>query len=85
MGVLSLRDLIIADPKIPIKSIMHTKVISVQEEEDAKEVAEIISKYNFLALPVIDKEKKLIGIVTVDDVVDLVIPPLARRKHLRRG
>jgi len=85
VGVLSLRDLIIADPKIPIKSIMHTKVISVQEEEDAKEVAEIISKYNFLALPVIDKEKKLIGIVTVDDVVDLVIPPLARRKHLRRG
>lgn len=85
VGVLSLRDLIVADPKIPIKGIMHTKVISVREEEDVKEVAEIISKYNFLALPVIDKGKKLIGIITVDDVVDLVIPPLARRKHLRRG
>jgi CBS domain-containing protein/sporulation protein YlmC with PRC-barrel domain len=84
-GVISLRDLIIAPPEKHISEIMIKKVISVKADLHQKEVASLISKYNLLALPVVDDEKKLLGIVTVDDIVDIVIPPRSRKKRLRMG
>ena len=84
-GVLSLRNLIIAKPEIPLSEIMVKEVISVEPEVRQKQVADLISKYNLLALPVVDKESKILGIVTVDDVVDFILPPIARRGRLMLG
>lgn len=84
-GVLSLRKLIISQPQTPIRDIMYTQLIKVTPEVDQKEVAELISKYNLLALPVVDQDNKLLGIVTVDDIVDLILPPISRRKRFGLG
>jgi magnesium transporter len=82
-GVLSLRNLIIAAPETPISSIMVRDVISVDPEMDQRKVAEVISKYNLLAVPVVDGENRILGIVTVDDVVDFILPPISRRiRHM---
>lgn len=72
VGVLSLRDLITAPLEKKIEDIMAIYVISVSVETDQEEVANIIKKYNFLAVPVTDPEGKLVGIVTVDDVIDVL-------------
>lgn len=74
LGVLPLRDLIIAKPQTRVGDIMVAKVISIDVDTPQVEVAKILAKYNLLALPVVDKENKLIGIVTVDDVMDVVLP-----------
>jgi magnesium transporter len=60
---------------------METKVKTVTPETDEMEVAEIISKYNLVALPVVDIEGFMLGIVTVDDVFDRILPPSAKRKR----
>lgn len=78
-GVLSLRELIIAPPATSISDIMHKELITVEPEMDQRKVAEIISKYNLLAVPVTDKENRILGIVTVDDVIDFILPPISRR------
>ncbi len=72
VGVISLRELIIASPTTLIKDIMHHKVVSVPVDMDQEEVARIVSKYDFLAVPVIDHHQTLLGIVTVDDVIDVI-------------
>ena len=72
VGVISLRELIIAKPEMKIAEIMHKKVISVQAGEDQEEVARLVSKYNFLAIPVVDAAGILLGIITVDDVIDVI-------------
>jgi magnesium transporter len=59
--------------------------ITVGPEMNQREVADVISKYNLLAVPVIDNDKKIIGIVTVDDVMDLILPPVSRRKRQMLG
>ncbi len=59
----------------------QTKLKTVTPETDEMEVAEIISKYNLLALPVVDTEGFMLGIVTVDDVLDRILPPSAKRKR----
>lgn len=71
-GVLSLRDLILASPKTQAKQIMLPEVISVKVDDDQEEVADTISKYDLLAVPVLDENNKLIGIVTVDDVLEVM-------------
>ena len=71
LGVFSLRELILADQEITLGSLMHSKVIAVQVNESRKKVADIIHKYGLLAVPVLDAEGFLHGIVTVDDVLDL--------------
>jgi magnesium transporter len=81
LGVLGLRDLIFEDPAKPISKVMHKKLITVRADAGQETVAELISKYNLLALPVVDEEKSLLGVVTVDDVVDLLLPPASRRKR----
>ncbi|WP_339149426.1 MULTISPECIES: magnesium transporter [unclassified Sutcliffiella] len=73
VGVVSYRDLILADADEKIQDIMFSRVISVHVDTDQEEVAQVIERYDFLAVPVVDDEKTLIGIVTVDDVIDVVI------------
>ncbi len=72
VGVLSLRDLLVASPDTLIEEIMRTKVISVNVMADQEEVARVISKYDLLAVPVVDDDQVLVGIVTVDDVIDVL-------------
>lgn len=72
VGVLSLRDLIVADPEEKIENIMYENVVSVPVTMDQEEVAYIIDKYDFLAVPVVDENNVLLGIVTVDDVLDVL-------------
>ncbi len=71
-GVLSLRDLLIAEPGTRLDSLMLTDVISVNVDDDQEMVADLISKYNLLALPVTDDGNVLKGIVTVDDMIDVL-------------
>lgn len=71
-GVLTLRDLIVADPKTRVAEIMNPDVIFVRDDTDQEEVARLMADYNFTVLPVVDEEKKLVGIVTIDDVVDVI-------------
>ncbi len=72
-GVISYRDLILADIDDEVDSIMFSRVISVPADMDQEEVARIIERYDFIAVPVVDDEKRLIGIITVDDVIDVMI------------
>lgn len=72
VGVLSLRDLVTAPPATPIRDLMRSKVIKVDVNADQADVAELISRYDLLAIPVVDKDDELQGIVTVDDVIDVI-------------
>jgi magnesium transporter len=81
IGVVSLRDLILADLDAKLSDIMATKLKTVTPETDEMEVAGIISKYNLLAIPVIDTEGFILGIVTIDDIIDRILPPAAKRKR----
>ncbi len=71
-GILSLRDLVTADPEDRIGDVMTRDVVRVSTDTDQEEVARAIQRYDFLALPVVDREKRLVGIVTVDDVIDVI-------------
>jgi magnesium transporter len=72
VGVSSLRQLLLVPPTTPLKKIMGTDVISVRTDTDQEEVARVVEKYNLLGVPVVDEEHKLVGIVTVDDVLDVI-------------
>ena len=69
---MSLRTILLADEDDVIEDIMETHVISVSTLEDKEDVAQTFSKYNFIALPVVDKEDRLVGIITVDDAIDVM-------------
>ncbi|KMM17994.1 magnesium transporter [Synechococcus sp. GFB01] len=71
-GILSLRDLVVADPEARIGDVMTREVLSVSTDTDQEEVARAIQRYDFLAIPVVDREQRLVGIVTVDDVIDVI-------------
>ena len=71
-GVVSLRDLVVAPSNASLKSIMSPNVVSVTTDTDQEEVAHQVSQYNLLAIPVVDADNTLLGIVTVDDVVDVI-------------
>jgi magnesium transporter len=71
-GILSLRHLVIGQPEQTIGDIMTREVVSVQTDTDQEEVAQLIQRYDFLAVPVVDTEQRLVGIVTVDDVIDVL-------------
>ena len=71
-GVISLRELIVAAPESIIKDIMQKNIISVDILTDQEEVAKAVTKYGLLAIPVVDKHGCLVGIVTVDDVIDVI-------------
>lgn len=71
-GVVSLRDLIIADEDTLIRSIMSERVVNVLVSEDQEEVARMIKDYNLLAMPVVDFQNHILGIITVDDIIDVL-------------
>ncbi|MBD1930721.1 MULTISPECIES: magnesium transporter [Cyanophyceae] len=71
-GILSLRDLVTTQPTQTVGEIMTRDVIFVHTDTDQEEVARLIGRYDFLAVPVVDKEQRLVGIVTVDDVIDIL-------------
>lgn len=80
LGVLSLRELLIAPPEARLSDIMVTKLKTVTPDVDEKVVAEVFTKYNLVALPVVDTEGALLGIVTVDDVMERIFPVPSKRK-----
>ena len=71
-GVISLRELVTTPGDTMLKDIMSKNIQAVRPETDQEEVARIVSQYNFLAVPVVDSDEKLLGIVTVDNVVDVI-------------
>ena len=72
VGTASLRALATTNPKIKLKEIMVKKVHKVRPETDQEEVAQLVAQYNYLAVPVVDTDNILLGIVTVDDVIDVI-------------
>lgn len=72
-GVVSLRELLVADPTQKLADIMNEQVVWVTPETDQEEVARLISRYDILALPVVDEGRALLGVVTVDDVIDVLV------------
>lgn len=72
VGVISLRDLIVNDDDILISEVMEERVISVNVAEDQEDVAKSIRDYDFLAIPVVDSRSNLLGIITVDDIIDVI-------------
>jgi magnesium transporter len=80
VGVLSLRDLIVAAPDTQIGKVMIKEPVAVGVLADQDEVAEVVAHYNLLAVPVIDEEGRLAGIVTVDDALDTVLPTAWKRR-----
>ncbi|WP_427159776.1 magnesium transporter [Aliinostoc sp. HNIBRCY26] len=71
-GIVSLRELVTSQPEQIIGDIMTRDVICIHTDTDQEEVARLIQRYDFLAVPVVDKEERLVGIVTVDDVIDIL-------------
>jgi magnesium transporter len=72
VGVSSLRQLVVIPPETPLKEFMSTDVFSVRTDMDQEEVARIVARYDILAVPVVDNSNRLVGIVTVDDVIDIL-------------
>jgi CBS domain-containing protein len=80
MGVFSLSDLICAQPDTPITEIMHKRVVSVEVDSEQEEVAHAVAKYNLIAVPVVDAENRMQGIVTSDDALDKIIPTAWKKR-----
>ena len=72
VGVLSLRRLLVVSPETPLKRIMTADLTTARVNTDQEEVARLVASYNLLAIPVVDDENKLVGIITVDDVIDVI-------------
>jgi magnesium transporter len=84
LGVISLRDLIVAPPETPIKKFMITRVRSVQAHANLQEVAHQFERYKLLALPVVDDDNTLVGIITVDDTLERILPENWRKPNASR-
>lgn len=79
-GVFTIRELLLNDDKTMIYDYMNKDIVSVNVNEEENEVAKIIAKYNLIALPVIDKEGKMKGIITVDDAIDIILPTAWKKR-----
>jgi Mg/Co/Ni transporter MgtE len=73
-GVIALRSLILADPSMPLEDVMRSDIQSAEPQEPAREVAQRIAEYNLLALPVVDESGDILGIITVDDAMEILLP-----------
>ena len=71
-GVFSLRDMALAQPDAPLAKLLKKDAISVSVDADAEDVAHLFDKYNYYALPVVDSDHKLLGVITIDDVIDVI-------------
>ncbi|MDE2573655.1 MAG: CBS domain-containing protein, partial [bacterium] len=74
------RQLILASPEATIESIMETDVVTVHPEQNADDVARTIARYDLLAVPVVDDEGIMVGIITVDDAIDAILPEKMRKR-----
>lgn len=83
LGSFSLWQLIVADPQARVADLMETKVVSVRAKQEAEEAARLIARYSLLTIPVVDEAGRILGIVTVDDAMDLILPD-DWRQHLPR-
>jgi magnesium transporter len=72
VGVLSLRQLLVNAPGLKLRDVMTSDVIKVRTDMDQEEVAKIVSKYDIIAVPVVDDQSRLVGVITIDDVIDVV-------------
>lgn len=73
LGIVSAKDLMTTDDNVPIKDLMETEIISVYTHADQEQVAQLFTKYDLLALPVIDQDGRMVGIVTFDDAMDVMV------------
>ena len=73
VGIVSAKDLMTTDDDVPIKDLMETEIISVYTHSDQEQVAQLFAKYDLLALPVIDQDGRMVGIVTFDDAMDVMV------------
>jgi len=73
VGIVSAKDLMTTDDDVPIKDLMETEIISVHTHADQEQVAQLFTKYDLLALPVIDQDDRMVGIVTFDDAMDVMV------------
>src|SRR5262249_22031051 len=73
IGAVSLRELVLADPAKPVRDVMHPRPITVQALEEERSVVEKISRYNLLAVPVLETDGRVVGFVTVDDAIDVLV------------
>ena len=73
-GVIALRSLILAEPSMPLENVMRTEFQRADPQESAREVAQRIAEYNLLALPVVDESGDILGIITVDDAMEILLP-----------
>lgn len=80
LGVLSLKDLVLAQPRARLGEIMQDRLVSVNVHDSQDQVAQMVAKYNLLAVPVVDDEGRLQGIVTADDALDKIIPTAWKRR-----
>jgi flagellar motility protein MotE (MotC chaperone)/sporulation protein YlmC with PRC-barrel domain len=74
LGVIALRSLILADPDVPLEDMMRDEFQMARADDSAREVAEKIAEYNLLALPVVDEAGDILGIITVDDAMEMLLP-----------
>jgi CBS domain-containing protein/sporulation protein YlmC with PRC-barrel domain len=81
LGVVSLKELLVNDGTLPVSEIMTENLKSVPIDADPKDILEIIAKYNLIAVPVLDEEKKMVGIVTVDDILERFLPLALKHKR----
>ena len=86
IGLVTVKDLLLAqDDEMSIEEIMETNIISVNTQADQEEVAQMFSKYNFLALPVVDAENRMVGIITFDDAMDVMEDELTEDMEIMGG
>ncbi len=85
VGVLSLRQLILADPARRLEEIMVQKLITVPAELDQEQAAQLVARYDLIALPVISSSGKMVGILTVDDIIDVIEEEATEDIHLLGG
>lgn len=83
-GVVSLRDLIVSQPEAALGDFMSTRVVSVNHQDEHQKVLDVVSKYNLLAVPVVDEKGEILGIITMDDVLDTLLPDRSSRETFSR-
>lgn len=71
-GVASMRDVLLSAPQTPVSEVMYTQVVSVRADADQEEAARLLQQYDFVALPVVDAAGRIVGVITVDDIVDVI-------------
>ncbi|MBX7103387.1 MAG: magnesium transporter [Gemmataceae bacterium] len=85
LGVVSLRDLILNPRQMPVRELMETDPVTLKASDDRERAAQELARYDFLALPVVDDDNRLVGIVTHDDVIDVVVEEATEAVHKMGG